>query len=278
MGDVGRVPAIVMQHALANVRQTAHGSDGDALAAIADMWCKAAGEDLPALIGTERYAWSESGTMPVDPAIIASIARTRSGISAGADHALDVFTGASVTHKHRGKRWGSRLRVAPMVQRSGEHPRRYVMRGANRGTNHITGEHMSSCWWHVHELPAIAHDGEHAFMGHGAMAVRPATTRQVREANARDTLSESFALADRIATLAAAGDSDATATAMREAIDMARKVHKSGRFGWSTHDARGVFTISVKGRVGVSGDGVRVSGARTAKAAAAAMAASVHVA
>lgn len=256
--DAGRVPMAVVDHALDNVRETAHGADGDALAQLADRWAHAIGADLPALIGTERYAWSEAGTMPTDPAILASIATTTCGITGGVHHGADVaLMGPAIVRKRKRATFPARLSAGTYVRRATD-PRgkrtRYGRRNVRPDVWHdpVTETVRPRLRWDVIALPAIGHDPDRMFIGHGPDIARGESTRDKRKRTAR-------AVRESVCTDRPIVDT------IRATVEHAqRSADPVGRWEWhAADDARGVVTISARGAMGVSGHGLRVRSART---------------
>lgn len=264
--DAGRVPMAVVDHALESALETAHGTDGDALARLADRWAHAIGADLPELIGTERYAWSQAGTMPTDPGVIASLVTTTVGISGGYAPTLDRVTAhpATVRPPRKPRPYPTRLRIGAYRQRSADpvgtttvHGRRNIRPDIWRDP--VTEKVRPRLRWNVTTLSSLA-DDDRMFIGHGPMVPRGETVREARKGPTipvRDSLrSETLGPADMISeTIAAAQRSD----------------HAWGRWEWhAADDSRGAVTIAQSGRYGISGSGIRVVGQRSASAAIAA--------
>lgn len=243
-----------------------HGSpvghvDAIALQRLTDAWCERHGIDLPALIGTEMTQHHDIIPMSdADPRDIAAMLEHPVGLSGGICPRLDravgpeyrtfdtdprffpTSYGANGTDV-RGQYRPSRFR---MRARKGERPRTWVVRGDRNGR----GSH----WWTVTELLAASADQRRAFRGHGAY-VRPMSLAE------RRTLRKRVAVDDVDVTGDIAGN---IAGAIAERVDAGA----TGRWAWHADVANGVrltgaFTVSGAGRIGVSGAGFRVVGART---------------
>lgn len=267
----------VVNHALENVGETAHGADGDALARLADRWAQALGAELPALIGNERNSWSEAGTMPTDPATLASIATTTSGITGGIHPRVDQLLAVHVTRKHKARAWPARYRIGAYQRRKDE-PRVIVSKHGRRNIradvlkpNRAQGDKRAPYIWHdpvtetvrprlrwdILELPAIGHDGETMFVGHRPMVARPPSAAQRNAANPYSVREAVSVEGDELAAVKATW-----AHAMRSE-------DPTGSWEWrAVNDIRGTLSISRpdgkgKRRFGIVANGLKVSGART---------------
>lgn len=276
--DAGRVPMAIVDHALDNVRETAHGSDGDALARLADRWAQAIGAPIPPMIGNERNSWSEAGTMPTDPAILHSVAATTCGITGGIHPAVDSALAPAVTRKRKRATFPARMSAGTYVKRSGDPARRTITHGKRTirpdviHPNRKQGDKRAPYVWHdpvtetvrprlkwtIHELPAIGHSLDHAFIGHGPCVERPPTEKQQREPR---TVRDSVKV-----------DASPVEAVQRTYEHAMKHEDPSGSWEWRAgDDTRGVLSISRKGRIGLSGNGLRVTGQRTLKGAIAAL-------
>jgi hypothetical protein len=262
--DAGRVPMAIIDHALDNVRETRHGADGDALARLADRWAQAMGADLPALIGNERNSWSEAGTMPTDPATLASIAATTCGITGGIHPRVDAALAVHVTRKRHAPSFP--IARAPKYVRRADDPARRIVTTGRRTIrpdvwhDPVTEQDRPRLKWTIVELPACYLTLESMTIGHGSPIERPPSAVQQREDNARVTRDSVKVNADPAAAVARAHEH-----AMKHD-------DPSGRWEWRANDdIRGVLTISRAGRIGISGSGYRVTGQRSIRAAIAAV-------
>jgi len=241
-----RVPRVVVAHAIDALRagnRLGH-ADGNALARLTD---RLYGDDIPALIGTDHYGWSEaSPEIPMDAHALQALIVTTSGLSGGADHALDSFAsprghgnhyGALTAYTRKARTFPLRRRVnVPRERVSDAKPReRYTLR-----TDHHAAYGTRSTIYRVTELRGGADNDAALFVGNRRVA-RGATVHGKR--STRSAIVETFTV-DTLAALA-------TVAASLKSIGAAR-------YAWQCGSATGTLTVDKRGRVSIVGNGVEI--------------------
>jgi len=245
----GRIPRVVISHAIDALRdgnRLGH-VDGDRLASLTTRLY-----DVPELIGTDHWSWSNAVEIPSTGAAVLS--RHRCGISGGMSPTLDAAVapeyrtrdddpawypaGYPVTVTMR--RFPSRVRVStPRGRRNDpvQPTTRVILAGANgRG----------SSWWTVETLRAGTGDDRTAFVGYDRIT-RGDTVKSQRRAVVRETFTVSSV--DDVPTLAAVVQSDGPGRYVWHAVD---------------DDDRGTITVDKRSRVSVTSDsGIVVRQCRT---------------
>ena len=232
----GRVPRVVIAHAIDALRghnRLGH-VDGDALARLTSALY-----DIPDLIGTDHYSWSEA-TPEIPIADVASLVTHTCGITAGiapaVDSALMPTTWARAPRPTR--QHVTRRRVnAPRKRKSDPAPRENVVLGD-----------PALCpwraWFLVTELPAGADDAGAMFIGHRRVT-RGENVRTTRRATFRDSfvIARDAVLPDALASLASVVQSDG-----------------AGKYRWRVvdTDTAGTITVDKRGRVSITGAGYAI--------------------
>jgi len=227
----GRVPRSVISHAIDELRRgNRYGHvDGDALAALTTRLY-----DIPDLIGTDHWSWSQA-TVEIPSSGAAVLAAATCGITAGIAPAVDAATmpRGEWRHPRNMRTMPTRRRVTMPRKRAADPiPREHVVMGAPWRT-----------WHHVIELPAGADRPDHMWHGH-RLVTRGATVRTVRrEATApRESfvIDDGADIVDAVAALAAVVQDDGRA-----------------RYGWRVADGSAIGTITVdkRSRLSVTGIG-----------------------
>ena len=249
IGDAARIPAVVVQHAIDELRRgNRYGHvDGDALAALTTRLY-----DVPDLIGTDHWSWS-AATVEIPSSGAAVLAAQTCVITAGISPRVDSFT--MPRGEHRKPR---NVRTMP--------PRRRVTMPRRRTADPTPREHVVRgvwTWEHVIELPAGADDAAHMF--HGFRKVRRGDTAHSRRRTAQPAR-DSFVI-------------DETADVIDAVTSLAAIVRDDGKgkYGFRTADGTYVGTISVdaRARFSVTGIGEPVRQCRTVDALRAKLAANI---
>lgn len=233
----GRIPRVVVSHAIDELRgRNRFGHvDGDKLAALTTRLY-----DIPALIGSDHWSWSEA-TPEVPSSDSAILAAQTCGLSGGAVPMLDAAVGpeyrcadgdprwfpTSYPRKPHLRRHTARLRLPmPRKRKSDPVPRETVRRGV-------------WTWEHHAELVAPTGDPSRVFHGH-RVVTRGETVKRARAATVR----ESFVIGvdqDLVHVL------PNLASTVRD--------DGAGRYAWRVDgtDVRGLLTIDKRGRMSITG-------------------------
>ena len=226
----GRTPRVVISHAIDELRRgNALGHvDGNALARLTTALY-----DIPDLIGTDHYSWSEA-TPEIPVADVAALVTHTCGISAGINPRVDAFAMPAAE-------WRAPRPIAQHVTRRRlTVPRPRKSDPAPRETVGIVCDAVRS-WYHVTELPAGADQSGAMFHGH-RLIKRGETVKRARATVYRDSFVVTSA--DDVATLAAIVMHDG-----------------AGKYRWHVAGdatAGGVVTVDKRGRVSVTGPGYAV--------------------
>lgn len=233
----GRVPRRVISHAIDALRD--HNRlghvDGDALARLTTALY-----DIPELIGTDHYSWSEA-TPEIPVSDVAALVTHTCGLTAGIAPAVDALTMPTTwaraprpTRQH-----ATRRRIAvPRKRAADPAPREHV----------VLSDRLSPWrqWFRVVELPAGADDTAHMFVGHRRVK-RGAADSHAKHATV--TYRDSFVIArdadlrDALASLASVVQSDG-----------------AGKYRWRVvdTDTAGTITVDKRARVSVLGAGYAI--------------------
>jgi hypothetical protein len=233
----GRVPRVVIAHAIDELRAGNRFGhvDGDALAALTTRLY-----DVPELIGTDSWSWSQS-TPEIPSSGAAVLAAQTCGITAGIAPMVDraLLPDVPLGHVRKPRQWPTRRRVTmPRARQSDPLPREHVQRGV-------------WTWEHVTELPAGTDDAATIWHGHRKVTRGESKTRPRHAVNGpRDAflIADDVNLADALASLAAVVKDDG-----------------AGRYTWRVvdTDTHGRITVDKRGRVSVVGAGFEVRQADT---------------
>jgi hypothetical protein len=240
----GRVPRVVISHAIDELRNGSRFGhvDGDKLAALTTRLY-----DIPELIGTDHWSWSQS-TPEIPSSGAAVLAAQTCGLSGGAVPMLDLALApeykcadddprwfpTSWPRKPHMRRQTTRLRLPAIRARKADPaPYEHVLRGV-------------WTWEHVRECVAPSADPSHMFLGHrlvkrGDTAARPrGATVTYRDSFVIDPSAD---LAESLASIASIVRDDGP-----------------GKYRWRVDgtDAAGTMTVDKRGRVSIIGAGYEI--------------------
>jgi hypothetical protein len=245
----GRVPRVVISHAIDALRDGARFGhvNGDQLAALTTRLY-----DVPALIGSDQWSWSEA-TPEIPSSGAAVLAAQTCGLSGGTVPMLDLALAPEYRCADADPRWfptawprkphlrrhAARLRLpVPRARQSDPVPRETVRRGV---------------WTWEHHAELVAPAADPAYMWHGHRVVKRGETVR-KNGNAAATYRDAFVISHNLDLR------DALASLASVVADDGK-----GKYRWSVEgtDIAGTLTVDGRGRVSVIGAGIEIRQAST---------------
>lgn len=260
---IGNVPASVAKHAIDTLREHNRFGhvDGDALARLTD---RLYGSDIPALIGTDHYGWSEATPeIPMDTTALQALIVTTAGLSGGASATLDGavaprghgrHNGTLTAYRRKMPTFPIRTRVSSLKPRKADDNgrTRFTIIGRGYGPHndndvaHNAHGTRSAIWRTIEVRGATGEPGTFYI---GRRKVEQSGTLHGSRV-ARSTIVETF-----------------TIDALPELATIAASLIGIGpaRYAWQTGTASGTLTVDKRRRVSVVGDGVTIRQATSLK-------------